>query len=55
MNAGFTVAKLDRQLGIPGVARVSIGNSGLAQVQITGAFGEGKMSRHDAYVALEIP
>jgi glucose-6-phosphate 1-epimerase len=50
MNGVFTVAALDRQLGIPGVARVSEGNGGLARVQITGAFGEGEMYLHGAHV-----
>ena len=50
MNAVFTVAELDRQLGIPGVARVSAGNSGLVRVQITGAFGDGEMYQHGAHV-----
>jgi glucose-6-phosphate 1-epimerase len=50
MNGVFTVAELDRQLGIPGVARVSEGNSGLTRVQITGAFGEGEMYLHGAHV-----
>jgi hypothetical protein len=38
MNAVLTIAELDRQLAIPGVARISEGNSGLARVQITGPF-----------------
>jgi glucose-6-phosphate 1-epimerase len=50
MNRDFTVAELDRQLGIPGVARISEGNSGLARVQITGAFGEGDIYLHGAHV-----
>jgi glucose-6-phosphate 1-epimerase len=50
MNGVFTVAELDRQLGIPGLARVSEGNSGLARVQITGAFGQGEMYLHGAQV-----
>jgi|SRR5580658_2603002 glucose-6-phosphate 1-epimerase len=50
MNGVFTVAELDRQLSIPGVARVSEGNGGLARVQITGAFGEGEMYLHGAHV-----
>jgi glucose-6-phosphate 1-epimerase len=50
MNGVFTVAEMDRQLGIPGVARVSEGNSGLARVQITGAWGEGQMYLHGAHV-----
>jgi glucose-6-phosphate 1-epimerase len=50
MNGVFTVAELDRQLGIPGVARVSEGNGGLARVQITGAFGAGEIYLHGAHV-----
>jgi glucose-6-phosphate 1-epimerase len=50
MNAVFTLAELDRQLGIPGVARVSEGYSGLARVQITGDLGEGEMYLHGAHV-----
>lgn len=50
MNAVSTVAELDRQLGIEGVARVSEGNSGLARVQITSAFGGGEMYLHGAHV-----
>jgi glucose-6-phosphate 1-epimerase len=50
MNAVFTMAELDRQLGIPGIARISAGNSGLARVQITGPFGEGEMYLHGAHV-----
>jgi glucose-6-phosphate 1-epimerase len=50
MNEPLNVAELDRQLGIQGVARVSEGNSGLASVQIRGAFGEGEMYVHGAHV-----
>ena len=50
MNGIFTVTELDRQLGIPGVARVSEGNGGLVRVQIKGAFGEGAMYLHGAHV-----
>jgi glucose-6-phosphate 1-epimerase len=50
MNGDFTVVELDRKLGIPGVARVSEGNSGLARVQITAAFGQGEMYLHGAQV-----
>jgi glucose-6-phosphate 1-epimerase len=50
MNGVFTVAELDRQLGIPGVARVSEGNGGLARVQVTGAFGAGEIYLHGAHV-----
>jgi glucose-6-phosphate 1-epimerase len=50
MNRVFTVAELDRQLGIAGVARVSEGNGGLTRVQITGACGEGEIYLHGAHV-----
>jgi glucose-6-phosphate 1-epimerase len=50
MSGVFTVAELDRQLGIPGIARVSEGNGGLPRVQITGAFGQGEMYLHGAHV-----
>jgi len=50
LNGLFTMAKLDRQLGIPDVARVSEGNGGLARVQITGPFAEGEMYLHGAHV-----
>jgi len=50
MNGVFTVAELDRQLGIPGVARVSEGNGGLTRVQITSAFGAGEIYLHGAHV-----
>jgi glucose-6-phosphate 1-epimerase len=50
MNGSFTVAELERQFAIPGVARVSEGSGGLARVQITGAFGEGEMYLHGAHV-----
>jgi len=50
MNGVVTMAELDRQLGIPGIARVSEGNSGLARVEITGPFGEGELYLHGAHV-----
>ena len=50
MNGVSTAAELNRQLGVPGVARVSEGNGGLARVQITGAFGEGEMYLHGAHL-----
>ena len=50
MNGISTVAELDRQLGIAGVARISEGNGGLARVQITGVFGEAAMYLHGAHV-----
>jgi glucose-6-phosphate 1-epimerase len=50
MNGVSTAAELNRQLGVPGVARVSEANGGLARVQITGAFGEGEMYLHGAHL-----
>jgi glucose-6-phosphate 1-epimerase len=50
MNGVATAAELDRQLGIPGIARVSEGNGGLARVEITGAFGTGEMYLHGAHL-----
>ena len=50
MNGVSTMAELDRQIGIRGVARVSEGNSGLAKVQITASSGEGEMYLHGAHV-----
>lgn len=50
MRRVFTVSELDRQLGIPGVARVSEGNCALPRVQIAGSFGEGEMYLHGAHV-----
>jgi glucose-6-phosphate 1-epimerase len=50
MNRVFTAGELDRQLGIPQVAKISEGNAGLARVQITGAFGEGEIYLHGAHV-----
>jgi glucose-6-phosphate 1-epimerase len=50
MNWIFAAPELDRQLGIPGVARISEGSGGLPLVQITGAFGEGEMYLHGAHV-----
>ena len=44
MNGVFTVAELDRQRGIPGVARFSEGNGRLARVQITAFRGGGDVS-----------
>jgi glucose-6-phosphate 1-epimerase len=50
MNGVVAVAELDRQLGIPGVARVSEGNGGMPRVQITGAFGHGEIYLHGAHL-----
>jgi glucose-6-phosphate 1-epimerase len=50
MNGVLNIAELDRQQGIPGVAKISEGNSGLARVQITCASGKGEMYLHGAHV-----
>jgi glucose-6-phosphate 1-epimerase len=44
------VLELDRRFGIPGVAKVSAGNSGLPRVQISSAFGSGEVYLHGAQV-----
>src|SRR6266576_2368940 len=44
------VSELDRRFGIPGVAKVSAGNSGLPRVQIRCAFGSGEVYLHGAQV-----
>jgi glucose-6-phosphate 1-epimerase len=49
-NRVFTVAELDRQQGIPGVAKVSEGSGGLTRVQISSAFGNGEVYLHGAHV-----
>jgi glucose-6-phosphate 1-epimerase len=50
MGGVFTVAELDRQLGIAGVVRVTEGKSGLVRVRITHASGEGEIYVHGAHV-----
>jgi glucose-6-phosphate 1-epimerase len=50
MNGIVTGAELDQKFGIAGVARISEGNSGLARVEITGAFGQGEIYLHGAQV-----
>jgi glucose-6-phosphate 1-epimerase len=50
MNGAFTVAELDRQFGIPGLAKVSEGNGGLARVQITSPLGDGEVYLHGAHL-----
>jgi glucose-6-phosphate 1-epimerase len=44
------VAELDRRFGIPGVAKVCEGNSGLPRVVVSGSFGQGEMYLHGAHV-----
>src|SRR5260221_6327124 len=50
MDAVITSAELDRQFGIPGIARVCVGNGALSRVQITGSFGAGEVYLHGAQV-----
>jgi glucose-6-phosphate 1-epimerase len=50
MDAIYTAAELDRQFGIPGVARVCEGNGVLPRVQIRGRYGDGEMYLHGAHV-----
>jgi glucose-6-phosphate 1-epimerase len=44
------VAELDRRFGIPGVAKVCEGNSGLPRVLVSGSFGHGEIYLHGAHV-----
>jgi glucose-6-phosphate 1-epimerase len=50
MNATSSLEELERQFGIPGVARLCGGNGGLTRVQITGASAAGEMYLHGAHV-----
>ena len=50
MNAISSLEELERQFGIPGVARLCGGNGGLTRVQITGTSAEGEMYLHGAHV-----
>jgi glucose-6-phosphate 1-epimerase len=50
MSARSMVANLDRQFGIPGIARVCDGNGGIPRVKITGSLCEGEMYLHGAQV-----
>src|SRR5262249_4562499 len=51
-NMGTTsdMDELERQFGIPGVARICQGNGGLPRIQITGSTAEGEMYLHGAQV-----
>jgi len=44
------IAELERRMGIPGVAKVSAGNGGLARVQITTPTATGEVYLHGAHV-----
>lgn len=50
MNTSANAAELDRQFGIPGVAKVSEGNGAMPRVQITSSLCEGEMYLHGAHV-----
>ena len=50
MGLVATVAELDRQFGIPNVARVVEGNGGLPKIVITTAAAAGEMYLHGAHV-----
>jgi glucose-6-phosphate 1-epimerase len=50
MDAISSVAELDRQFGIPSVAKVGEGNGGMARVRITSPLGEGEIYLHGAHV-----
>jgi glucose-6-phosphate 1-epimerase len=50
MDGVITPAELDRQFGIPGVAKVCEGNGALPRVQIKGSFGAGEVYLHGAQV-----
>jgi glucose-6-phosphate 1-epimerase len=50
MNATSSLEELERQFGIPGVARLCGGNGGLTRVQITGTSAAGEMYLHGAHV-----
>jgi glucose-6-phosphate 1-epimerase len=50
MGGVITQIELDRQFGIPGVAKVCEGNGGLPRVQVNDAFGVGEVYLHGAQV-----
>ena len=50
MTAYATALELDRQFGIPGVAKVSEGNGAMPRVQITSSLAEGEIYLHGAHV-----
>jgi len=50
MKTMSVVEELERQFGIPGVARICEGSGGLPRIQITGSFAEGEMYLHGAQV-----
>ena len=50
MDTISVAAELDRQFGVPGVARVCEGNGTLPRVQISGSRGDGEIYLHGAHV-----
>lgn len=50
MNTSSTPAELERQFGIPGVAKVCEGNGAMPRVRITYSLGEAEMYLHGAQV-----
>jgi len=50
MHTNTIVAELDRRFTVPGIARVSAGNGGLARVEIAGSLAAGEIYLHGAQV-----
>src|SRR5580704_4707607 len=50
MDTNTRAAELDRQFGVPGIARVCEGNGAMPRVQITSSLAEGEMYLHGAHV-----
>src|SRR5271170_4782449 len=50
MDANSMAADLDRQFGIPGVARVCDGNGAMPRVQITSPLCDGEIYLHGAHI-----
>ena len=50
MRTVTAIDELERRFGIPGVARICEGNSGLPRIQITGSRAEGEIYVHGAQV-----
>jgi len=50
MNPALSASELNRQFGIPGIAKVVPGNGGLTTVRITTAMATGEIYLHGAHV-----
>src|ERR1700680_3830176 len=50
LSADRPIADLDRRFGIPGIAKVAIGNGGLPKVCVTSSATAGEMYLHGAHV-----